>query len=95
VFPGLEGVLGAEQVRLADEEELRTLFKDCELGAEPPLPHWKGVRLFVDKSLAEAERILFPAGTHEDGIRMAYADWARLASPKVAEFSAPLESAPR
>src|SRR6266542_2151221 len=36
-------LLGAREVRLADEEELSRYFTDCEVGAIPALRHWQGV----------------------------------------------------
>ena len=32
----LQGSLGVKCVELADEKEMARIFKDCELGAEPP-----------------------------------------------------------
>jgi prolyl-tRNA editing enzyme YbaK/EbsC (Cys-tRNA(Pro) deacylase) len=40
-----------------------------------------------DSVLAESESITFQAGTHTDTIRMAYADFARLANPKVVDIA--------
>ncbi|HVE14390.1 MAG TPA: YbaK/EbsC family protein [Elusimicrobiota bacterium] len=85
---GVRFALGVKSVRLASEDEMRALFPDCEVGAEPPLRHWKGVELWMDASLRSSEEILFQAGTHRDGIRMRFADWFKLAQPMVAYFAA-------
>jgi Ala-tRNA(Pro) deacylase len=42
----------------------------------------------VDRSLEADEEIVFNAGTHRDAIRMKYADFKRLVSPRVADFAA-------
>jgi Ala-tRNA(Pro) deacylase len=85
-FADLEKVkaaTGAKEVRLASELEFTGLFPDCEVGAMPPFGHLYGVPVFADRSLAMDDEIVFNAGTHEDTIRMKYADFARLAQPEV------------
>jgi Ala-tRNA(Pro) deacylase len=80
-------MMGAKDVRLAREEEFGPAFPDCEVGAEPPLGNLYDLPVYVDKSLAEDETIVFQAGTHTDTISMSYADFERLVEPKVAEFA--------
>ena len=80
-------VLGAKEARLAHEDEFADRFPGCEVGAMPPFGDLYGVPLYVDNSLAEDETIVFEAGTHTDTVSMKYADFARLAKPKVAEFA--------
>jgi Ala-tRNA(Pro) deacylase len=79
--------LGAQEVRLATEFEFTGLFPDCEVGAMPPFGNLYGVPVYVDASLTKDEEIVFNAGTHEDTIRMRYADFARAAQPKVLDFA--------
>lgn len=79
--------LGAEDVRLAQEEEFAPLFPDCEVGAMPPFGNLYDVPVYVDKALAEDETIVFQAGTHTDTVSMKYADYQRLVKPRVAEFA--------
>lgn len=82
----LRAVFAAHQVRLATEEEINSLFPDCELGAMPPFGILYGLPVYVDQSLTEDEEIVFQAGTHSDAIRMRYQDYAALVFPVVAEF---------
>lgn len=73
-------------LHLADEAELRDIFRDCELGAIPPVgPAW-GLQTVMDQSLIDSDQIYFEAGDHEELIRtdmdtfldlMAEADCAR------------------
>ena len=79
--------LGAKEVRLAHEAELEAYFPDCEVGAMPPFGNLYDVSVWVDRSLAEDETIVFRAGTHTDTMSLKYADYARLAKPNVAEFA--------
>src|SRR5437016_2509897 len=82
----LRTVFATNQVRLATEDEITSLFPDCELGAMPPVGNLYGLPVFVDHSLTEDEEIVFQAGTHSDAIRMRYWDFASLAFPVVEEF---------
>ena len=80
-------ILGAADVRLATEAEMAKLFADCELGAEPPLPHVKGIDLWMDDSMKVEGDILFQGGTHRDGVIIAFKDWFGLALPRTADFA--------
>ncbi|OGO46123.1 MAG: hypothetical protein A2W34_02530 [Chloroflexi bacterium RBG_16_64_32] len=83
-------VLSAKEARLAQEDEFAGRFPDCEVGAMPPFGNLYDLPLYVDRSLAEDETIVFDSGTHTDTMSMKYADFARLAKPIVAEFARPL-----
>ena len=82
------GELLGKPARLASEQEFISLFQDCELGAMPPFGQLYKLPVFVDRSLEADEEIVFNAGTHRDAVRMKYADFKRLESPRVADFAA-------
>jgi Ala-tRNA(Pro) deacylase len=88
VLSRVRDIMHAGDVRMATEQEIGQLFKDCAPGAVPPLRHWKHVAVLMDKSLATGDAILFAAGTHEDAVRLKFADWFNLVKPKVARFAA-------
>lgn len=94
-FSRVGAALGARQVRLADEAEVGAAFPDCEVGAMPPFGNLYQLPVYVDTRLAEDERIVFPIGTHTETMRLAYADFARLVHPTVAEFAHPAQPALR
>lgn len=79
----LQRVTGKEGIRLADEDEFVTLFPDCERGAMPPFGNLYGIEIYVDPDLTKDEVIAFNAGSHTEIVRMHYADFERLANPKV------------
>jgi Ala-tRNA(Pro) deacylase len=83
----LEEAAGATEVELADEQEFKALFPECELGAMPPFGNLYGMEVFVADSLSEDEQIAFNAGTHTELIRMSYRDYERLVQPKVVELT--------
>ncbi|HON90272.1 MAG TPA: YbaK/EbsC family protein [Sedimentisphaerales bacterium] len=79
--------LGTKDVSLADEEEVRPLFPDCEEGAEPPFGGLYGLRTIMDTTLQNDDHILFQAGTHDRAIHMKMEDYLLLASPEIADFA--------
>ena len=88
-------LLGAGQLRLATEEELRTWFADCEVGAIPALRHWQGVDVLMDGHLQTNGNILILGGTHRDAVRMRFHDWFQMVQPRVELLSEPAGPAPR
>jgi Ala-tRNA(Pro) deacylase len=86
-FQLLEKASGALRVGLADEEEFKDMFADCEVGAMPPFGNLYGMDVYVAQSLTEDEEIFFNAGTHSELIRLSYKDFAKLVKPKVLKFS--------
>ncbi len=86
-FIKLKEVLHEKDLRLATEDEFKTLFPDCEAGAEPPFGNLYNIDTLVDKSLIEDEHIFFNAGNHHEAVDMSYSDYANLVKPKVAEFA--------
>jgi Ala-tRNA(Pro) deacylase len=82
-------MIGADQVRLATEDELATYFTDCERGAIPPLRHWQAIPVWMDATMCVEGPIVFQAGTHRDAVRMNFEDWYRLVGPRLGRFSMP------
>ncbi|MGH9143278.1 MAG: aminoacyl-tRNA deacylase [Vicinamibacterales bacterium] len=80
-------VAQAASIRLADEEELRWLYPDCERGAMPPFGPLYHQAVFADEALVDDDEIVFNAGTHGDAIRMRYEDFAAVAHPIVGRFA--------
>jgi Ala-tRNA(Pro) deacylase len=85
-IPKVRDLLGADKVALAKEDEFADLFPDCEVGAMPPFGNLYNVPVYVDQALAEQASIVFRVGTHQQTMKVAYADYARLVGPMVGEF---------
>lgn len=86
-FEKVNDILGRE-VSLAAESEFADVFPDCETGAMPPFGHLYGLRVYVDRELADDDYIIFNEGTHTDTLKIRYADYERLEHPVLAEFAA-------
>ena len=78
---------GAQDLRLATEEEFKDAFPDCEIGAMPPFGNLYDMEVFVSPRLAEDEQIAFNAGTHTELVQLAYADFLELVAPAVVRLS--------
>jgi Ala-tRNA(Pro) deacylase len=86
-FDLLKAAVGAEDVELAGEKKFRDMFPECEVGAMPPFGNLYDMPVYVSQLLTADEEIVFNAGSHTELIRLAYADFARLVSPKVARIA--------
>lgn len=88
-FKMLAEAAGVKKCSLASEEEFQQLFPDCELGAMPPFGNLYNLTTYVDQDVTHNENIVINAGTHAEAIRLRYADFARLARPRVVRFGEP------
>lgn len=61
--------LGRE-VGLATEEELASLFPDCDLGAIPPCGAAYGLKTLVDTAILGQPEVFFEAGDHENLVKV-------------------------
>lgn len=86
-FAKVKEALGVKEARLAQEADFAGLFPDCDTGAMPPFGNLYNVPVFVDRVLTQDPEIVFPAGTHQDTMKIAYKDYARLAQPSVVDFA--------
>jgi Ala-tRNA(Pro) deacylase len=86
-FQEVRLAIGLTHVRLASEEELSKLFRDCELGAMPPVGNLYDIPVYLDSSLAGEPEIVFNAGTHREAIHMKTADYRKLVNPVIIPLS--------
>ena len=66
------------KVGLATEDEAMTLFRDCDLGALPPVGEAYGIETILDDELIEEPEVYFEAGNHQELIRMGREEFMRL-----------------
>jgi Ala-tRNA(Pro) deacylase len=87
----LKQTLHARSIRLAREQEFAPMYRDCEVGAMPPLGPLYGQRVIVDEHLTSDPEIVFNAGSHQEAIRMPFAEFARVAQPTPARIASALQ----
>lgn len=78
-------------VSLDKEQEFKSLFPDCGIGAMPPFGNLYGVPTYVDEHLADQDYIVFEAGTHTDAIKMSFRDYEKIVKPKVKDLAIKLQ----
>ena len=66
------------KLELASEAELGAIFRDCEMGAVPPLGSAYGVPVVYDDHLRRLGSVYFEAGDHEDLVYMGGAEFMSL-----------------
>ncbi|WP_226648828.1 aminoacyl-tRNA deacylase [Microbulbifer variabilis] len=61
---------GRNSLEMVAENELGSIFPDCELGALPPVGQAYGITTLLDSGLSRCETIFFEAGDHEELVEM-------------------------
>lgn len=69
------------ELRLASEPEIGTLFKDCDVGAIPPVGPAYGLETLVDDTLAREPDVYLEAGDHEELIHVSHDVFIDLLGP--------------
>jgi len=69
------------EMTMAEEDELTTLFPDCEAGAVPPVGFAYGVDTVWDTSLGDKESVWFEAGDHESLVQVSGRQFHELMAP--------------
>jgi Ala-tRNA(Pro) deacylase len=73
---------------LATEDEVGTLFQDCELGAIPPIGTAYGLDVVMEDDLAAQRDVFFEAGDHCSLIHVSAEDFRRLIpNARIGRFS--------
>jgi Ala-tRNA(Pro) deacylase len=87
VLPELQEQLG-DDVDLAEESEIRTLFPDCALGAVPAVGECYDLDVIVDDSIGVPPDVYLEGGDHITLVHLDHAQFARLmAEARHARFS--------
>jgi len=76
-----------EPIRLADDQEMATVFSDCEYGVVPPFGTLYGLPTILDDSLNADSWIVFEGQTSVEAIRMRCRDYERLERPRRLRFA--------
>jgi Ala-tRNA(Pro) deacylase len=91
----LKMAAGAQEARLATEEDFKNLFPECELGAMPPFGNLCAIEVYVAPPLTEDKEISLTARSPYELIKLAYEEFDRLVCPKVANFSRRINPSPQ
>ncbi|MCA1686311.1 MAG: YbaK/EbsC family protein [Planctomycetia bacterium] len=83
----LSQTLDGVPVSLATEDDLESIFGDCERGALPPFGRLYGVRTVVDASLASGDEIVCMGNTRHECFRLRYRDFEVIEAPTRLRFA--------
>jgi Ala-tRNA(Pro) deacylase len=75
-------------VRLATDDEMARVFRDCEWGVVPPFGALYGLPTLLDDSLPPDDLIVFEGNTHVEAVRLRCRDFERLERPRRLAFAA-------
>jgi len=78
---------GRHRVHLASEEDLRRDYPEFELGAVPPVGGGRRDPVVVDPGIAEREKVVIEAGSHEASLRLATTDLVQVTGAAVTDIS--------
>lgn len=79
--------VGARDVSLATEDEFKSIFPDCDLGAIPPFGNLWNLPVYASDTLAEDREIAFTTGSHVEVMTLAFKEYERLVQPKIMHFT--------
>jgi Ala-tRNA(Pro) deacylase len=81
--------IGCRLLRLASESEFSDAFPTCKPGGMPPFGNIFSVAAYCETNLDQNREIEFNAGTHDETIRMKFADYKKLVNPTMLHFAQP------
>jgi Ala-tRNA(Pro) deacylase len=87
-------VLGASDVRLLTEPELKALAPECDLGAIPAVGSLFGLTTYADYAVGEDPEISFNAGSHRFCARVDRTRWERACGAIYADLAETDETMP-
>jgi Ala-tRNA(Pro) deacylase len=79
-----------KRLGLASEDEVVTLFDDCDIGAIPPIGAAYDVPVILDESLGDGADVYFEGGDHKTLVHVSGRDFRNLTKDaRLARFSHP------
>ena len=66
------------EVHLASEPEAADVFRDCALGAVPPVGACYGLDVIIDNTIAQQQELYFEGGDHATLVHVSGAEFVRL-----------------
>ena len=86
-FDLLKKLSKSKKVELASEEEFKSRFPDCEVGAMPPFGNLYELEIYTDEKVSEDKEIAFNAGSHRELIKLSFADFKKLTKPVIGKLA--------
>ena len=82
----LSKILKANNLHLAQQDDLQPIFPECEFDAMPPFGNLYALPVIIDKELAKEKEIIFNACSKNKSIRLKMDDYLRIVKPQIKEI---------
>ena len=79
--------LTGKPASLETEQDFKSIFHECAVGAMPPFGNLYWLPTYVDKRLTQEDYIIFEASAQTDAIKLNYRDYERIVKPQVADLA--------
>ena len=79
-------LFNAKDIRFATEEEVKQITDGIKPGGVPPFGSLFGLKVYVDQSLGNNEKIVFNAGDQRFSIAMKVKDYLNLSNAEITKF---------
>jgi prolyl-tRNA editing enzyme YbaK/EbsC (Cys-tRNA(Pro) deacylase) len=79
-------LFGAKDIRFATEEEVGRVTGGVLPGGVPPFGNLFGLKVVIDPSLFENEKIIFNAGDRSFSVAMKSEDYGKIVSPEISSI---------
>lgn len=79
----LSRILDTDFIDLADEQEFKDRFPNCEVGAMPPFGNLFGMSVYCCEAMTEQPELAFAAGSHTESVHMKTSDFLTLVQPMI------------
>ena len=78
--------LNTKDIRFANPGEIKEITDGVQIGGIPPFGNLFGLKIIVDTSLFENEKIIFNAGDRRVSVAMKSGDYKELVKPQISEI---------
>lgn len=78
--------LAGEKVSMAKEKDITRLF-ETKIGLIAPFGSFFNLPVFIDKKLLKNKKLVLPAGSYTDSVRLVTKDYLKLENPVQGNFS--------
>jgi prolyl-tRNA editing enzyme YbaK/EbsC (Cys-tRNA(Pro) deacylase) len=79
-------LLDTKDLRFASEEEISKQTGGIKIGGIPPFGNLFGIRVFVEKTLLDNEKIIFNAGDRSFSVAVKKEDYLNIVRPEIEEI---------
>lgn len=83
----IKRTIGLSDIRFATEAEVAQITRGVRPGGVPPFGNLFGLKVYVDPSLCEHEKIVFNAGDRSVSLAMRSADYCALVDPTIVDIT--------